>query len=165
MNEPHIGEHAIASFRRFYALLPRSDDASLIILKLHLLVEEQVRAFVDERLRSPEALKSAKLDCHQVICLAESLAGDSIHPNYWEAARKLNELRNKIAHNLEPSGVIDRMRNINMMLGNKSNEPASTPEILQAFEFSISTIYHYISGHVQRKPTTVLHLAHHEGES
>ena len=158
MNKPHIGEHAITSFRRFYSLLPRSDDASLIILKLHLLVEEQVRAYVDERLRSPEALKAAKLDCHQVVCLAESLAGDSVQPNFWEAARKLNELRNKIAHNLEPSGVIERMQNINEMLGNKPKNKKSNSEVLQKFEYSISTIYHCLAGYVQRQPAAILHI-------
>lgn len=165
MNEPHIGDHAIDSLRRFYSLLPRSDDASLVILKLHLLVEEQIRAFVDERLLSPDALKAARLDCHQVICLAESLAQEGIHPTYWEVARKLNELRNKIAHNIEPSGIIERMRNINMMLENNPKDAKSTPEILHAFEFSISTIYHGIAGYVQRKPVTELRIARWEDES
>lgn len=165
MKDLHVGQHAIASFRRFYALLPRSDDSSLIIFKLHLLVEEQVRAFVDERLRSPKALTAAKLDCHQIICLAESLAGDTVHSNFWQAARKLNELRNKIAHSLEPSGVIDRMIGINKMLGNIPKDPTSASEILKQFEFSVSTIYLCLSGCVQRKPATVLHLAHKESES
>jgi hypothetical protein len=165
MDDPVIGEHAVAAFRRFYTLLPKSDDASLVILKLHLLVEEQIRAFVDERLRSPEALKAAKLDCHQVICLAESLAGESVHHRFWEAARKLNELRNKIAHNLEPSGVIERMKNINSMLGRNPINATTPSELLEQFEFSVSTIYHCISGFVQRKPAEVLHLKRREDGS
>jgi hypothetical protein len=162
MTAPVIGEHAIASFRRFYTLLPKSDDVSLVILKLHLLVEEQVRAYVDERLRNPEALKAAKLDCHQAICLAESLAGESIQPGFWEVARKLNELRNKIAHNLEPSGVLERMRNINSMLGQNLKGSAPPSEVLEQFEFSISMLYNTISGFVQRKPAEVLYFTRRE---
>ena len=156
MTEPVISEHAIASFRRFYALLPKSDDVSLVILKLHLLVEEQVRAYVDERIRAPEALRAAKLDCHQAICLAEGLAGDTINPRLWEVAKKLNELRNKIAHNLEPTGVIERMRNINLMLGQNLKGSASPSEVLEQFDFSISLLYSTISSFVQRKPAEVL---------
>lgn len=164
MNEPVIGKHAIEAFRRFYGLLPQSDDASLVILKLHLLVEEQVRAFVDERLRNPDMLKVARLDCHQVICLAESLSEEGIVHDYWEIARKLNELRNKIAHNLESSGVVERMRNINSMLNRDPKGPVSPAEVLKTFEFTISSIYLCIAGFVQRKPSGVLHLVQRESK-
>ena len=90
MSPPEVSDHAIASFRRFYSLLPRTKDAVLTVLKIHLLEEEQVRAFVDERVRVPASVKSARLDCYQAICLAEALSDDDIHHWIWEAARKLN---------------------------------------------------------------------------
>ena len=95
---PTVDKHAIAAFRRFFTLLPRTKDPALVILKIHLLVEEQIRAYLDERVESSASLKRADLSCHQAIWLAESLCTDDIHQNIWEAARKLNELRNKIAH-------------------------------------------------------------------
>jgi hypothetical protein len=81
------------------------------------LVEEQVRAFIDERLPNCRALDDAKLECQQAICLAEALSSEDIHPSVWEAARKLNSLRNQIAHNLEPEGVVDRMNHISTLIG------------------------------------------------
>jgi hypothetical protein len=39
---PLVGRHAAEAFRRFYALLPRSSDTVVVILKIHPLIEEQV---------------------------------------------------------------------------------------------------------------------------
>ena len=160
---PEADEHAIASFRKFYTLLPRSNDVSLVILKLHLLVEEQVRTFVDERVQSKAALESAKLECHQAICLAEALSTEDIHPNIWEAARKLNSLRNQIAHTLESKGVLDRMNHISSLIG---LPPAllkiegQTPEVaaIDNLSFAVSMLYNEISLFVKRKPAQVLSI-------
>jgi hypothetical protein len=154
---PKSDTHAIASFSKFYQFLPRGEDVSLLILKLHLLVEEQVRAFVDERLANAEALKKTTLECHQAICLAEALSDEDIHPNVWEAARKLNSLRNSIAHNLEPSGVIDRMNNISRLIG-LPNQPLKIEEqshkqaAIDNISFATSILYNEISLFVKRRP-------------
>jgi hypothetical protein len=164
MTIPDADAHAIASFRKFYKLLPQSDDATLVILKLHLLVEEQIRAFVDERLNHADALESAELKCHQVICLAEALSTEDIHSNVWEAARKLNKLRNDIAHKLEPTGVMDRMNHISSLIGlppevmridGKTPAAAATENL----SFAVSVLYNEIALFVKRKPAQVLSLA------
>lgn len=114
---PEFDEHATDAYDRFRKHLPLGADASLVILKLHLLVEEQIRAFVDERLPNASALEAARLEYNQIICLAEAISTEDISPSVWEAARRLNTLRNQIAHNLEPHGVIDRMVHISALLG------------------------------------------------
>jgi hypothetical protein len=166
---PAPDAHAIASFRKFYQFLPRGADLSLLILKLHLLVEEQVCAFADERLPNHAALEQAKLDCHMAICLAEALSSEDIHPNVWEAARKLNTLRNEIAHNLEPKGVVDRMNHISSLLGiprpllkieGKSPEDAA----IENFSFSVMLLHNEISMYVKRKPAPVLSIVSGGGD-
>ena len=166
---PEADAHAIASFRKFYKLLPRGEDVSLLILKLHLLVEEQVRTFVDDRLPNRVALEEAKLECHKVICLAEALSSEDIHPNVWEAARKLNSLRNHIAHNLEPKGVIDRMNHIGSLIGLHSdplNIDGKTPEqaAVENFSFAVSLLYNEISLFVKRKPAAVFSIVQNDGD-
>lgn len=109
---PQVSDHEIQAFRRFVGLLPRDKDPVLLILKGHLLIEEQLRLLVDERVAKPEALTQAQLECFQVICLAEAFCAAQTHPVLWDTLRKLNKLRNDIAHKIEPSGIHDRMANI-----------------------------------------------------
>ena len=99
----------IEAFKRFFAKLPHGQDFALVILKGHLLLEEQVRAIVDERLTNPTSLNDARLECHQAICLAEALCPRDVEPVLWKSAKKLNKLRNDIAHNLDPNGLGDRV--------------------------------------------------------
>ena len=163
MSNITVDQHSIASFRKFYKLLPRGADASLLILKLHLLVEEQVRAFVDERVSKPESLLEAKLECHQAICLAEALSSEEIHPNIWEAARKLNTLRNLIAHSLEPKGIIDRMEAISSLIGaprspHAVDSKARQTAAVERLSFAVSLLHSGISIYVKRKPANVLSI-------
>lgn len=154
MDLPHVDQHAIEAFRRFYTLLPRSSDATLVVLKIHLLVEEQIRAYVNERVANLAALKKAELNCHQTIWLAQALCADELHPNVWEAARKLNELRNKIAHDLEPAGVLERMSNFCTLIGlstetRTATTPSQTPSPLEDFEFAASHLYNKLALYVK----------------
>ena len=163
MSSPPKNPHAIAAFRRFYTLLPRTEDSILVILKLHLLVEEQVRAFVDERMNNELALKNARLNCNQAICLAEALCSDDIHPNFWEAARKLNRLRNEVAHKIEPEGVLKEMSAICLLLGQTPQaiammQPDGKATPLESFTFAIALLYNKLSVHVKRKPGDILRL-------
>ena len=105
----------------FLTHLPPDDaDMVLVVLKGHLLIEQRVREFIDERLLNPAALEPAKLESHQAICLAEALTLPNEEPaSLWAVVRKLNELRNRIAHNLEPKGVDDRINNIISMYQSK----------------------------------------------
>ena len=170
MSLPKPNAHAIASCRKFYTLLPRGEDLSLLILKLHLLVEDQIRAFVDERVENKEALTAAKLECHQAICLAEALSGEDIHPNVWEAARKLNSLRNHIAHNLELKGVVDRMNHIASLIGVPQEMLAAegkTPQeaAVEGFSFGVSLLHNEVSLWVKRKPAPVLSIVQSEPDA
>jgi hypothetical protein len=167
---PATDEHAKASFEKFRKLLPRGQDVTLLILKLHLLVEEQIRAFVDERLANCGAISDADLDCHQAICLAEALSTEDIHANVWEAARKLNGLRNQIAHNLEPKGVVDRMNHISALIGipreslkiaGKSPEQAAVENL----SFAVSALHYEIALFVKRKPAAVLSFVPNEPDA
>lgn len=104
-----------STFERFQEHLPIGDDLTLMILKGHLLIEEQVWLLICNRVVSIVALEKAELTTHQKLCLAEALLDDfsrSVQETdwLWPALKKLNKLRNDIAHNLTPSGIADRIR-------------------------------------------------------
>jgi hypothetical protein len=79
---------------------------TLIILKGHLLVEEQVDDLLSIWLRDASALSTARLSFHQRLCVLRALIPAGLRDsNVLRGAERLNTLRNRIAHTLEPKGV------------------------------------------------------------
>jgi hypothetical protein len=58
--------------RFFTHLLPAGDDLTLIVLKGHLLIEEQLNARLQDLARKPEPLSEARLRFHALskLCMA-----------------------------------------------------------------------------------------------
>lgn len=81
-------------------MLSHGKDLDLVILKGHLLIEEQVKEIVREKLSNPGALNIDRMTCHQAICLAQALLPIGYKKEFWSATKKFNELRNNIAHKL-----------------------------------------------------------------
>jgi hypothetical protein len=92
--------------RRFVAHLPLdTTDRVLVVLKGHLLVEELLRAYIEKHVRRPAALADARLTFHQCLCIARAFDNDPSREKLWLVIEKLNGLRNKFAHSLEPKDV------------------------------------------------------------
>ncbi len=108
MTDKQTTQREIDAARRLFTLLPRGQDLTLVILKGHLLIEEQVRQIIDKRVKKPDALRDANFDCYQAICLAESFFSEK-EEYIWKAFKKLNRIRNELAHKTEPVGVDDRI--------------------------------------------------------
>ena len=111
MSHPDIFE----TFEHFQQHLPTESDIVLTILKGHLLLEEQIWILISHRLPLSEPIKEAKLSSFQKICLAESIIDDFTRQVQeidwlWPALKKLNTLRNDIAHNLSKKGIEDRVK-------------------------------------------------------
>lgn len=99
------------SWDRFRSHLPKSRDLTLIILKGHLLVEEQVDHLLSIWLRDAAAVSTARLSFHQRLCVLRALIPAGLRDsNVLRAAERLNTLRNRIAHSLEPKGVQEIVR-------------------------------------------------------
>lgn len=98
------------SFGRFLTHLPRSDDLTLIVLKGHLLVEEEINEILRMRLAEPKAIFDARLSFSQRIAVLKALSGrDSEEIFRFAAIEALNSLRNQLAHNLEPKDIEKRV--------------------------------------------------------
>src|SRR5260221_9560091 len=100
MPSAKITRRRIEAFKRFLVLLPHGRELDLVILKAHLLIEEQINALVAERLRNaPVLLNEERFESYYRICLAQSFFPSDFQPWLWHALRQLSKLRNRIAHN------------------------------------------------------------------
>ena len=89
--------------------LPIANDLDLLVLKGHLLVEEQIVDFIKRKATNPEHIISIQ-STHIRILIAESLRELNSEPLLWAAVKSLNALRNKMAHNLEPPDFEEKVR-------------------------------------------------------
>lgn len=109
---PEFTTRHLEAFQRFLSLLPHGKDPELVLLKGHLLIEEQIHALIDRRLQNPQVLKeaNARLEAHQAIQLAQAFFPPGHMVDIWRAVSKLNTLRNSIAHKLvEKGSLVDRI--------------------------------------------------------
>jgi hypothetical protein len=91
-------------------LKPSTEDPTYLVLKAHLLAEEVLYRFIENQAHRPEALSEARLGFAQLIALCRSFHTYSKEDWWgWVALKKLNSLRNLLAHNLEPKNLRDRI--------------------------------------------------------
>jgi len=79
-------------------------DEQSAVLKAHQLIEMVVRDFCYGSVRHPDQLRNLKLSFNQIVGVARSfmfLATPGIE-HYWGMVLQLNQLRNLMAHELEP---------------------------------------------------------------
>ena len=91
-------------FLKFWAHLPwSSQDETLIVLKGHLLVEDLMREFCASKVKKETELEKARLSFSQVTYLTKALKTFDEPSWVWAAVEKINILRNRLAHKLQPS--------------------------------------------------------------
>ncbi len=73
----------------------------MILLKGHLLLEEQLRALVEALVKDSRPLGDARLTFHQWLCMGKALAPGGTGDDLWKFVELSNQTRNKLAHNAE----------------------------------------------------------------
>ena len=95
---------------------PDEADLTLQVLKGHLIIEEQLRLLLDRLLFYPDALRGKQgtsFDCHQIICLVQATTKYTHEePWIWPAAKRLNNIRNSLAHNLAPASIDQKIQSL-----------------------------------------------------
>jgi len=79
----------------------KTSDLTLIILKGHLLIEEQLNDFFDRCAMYPRVLDDARLSFAQKLRVVRAFCAVPNDSIGWLLADKLNKLRNKISHHVE----------------------------------------------------------------
>ena len=160
MADSEITVRQLEAFQRFLSLLPHGKDLDLVILKAHLLIEEQVNALIDERLKTFSALKKAHLGSFHRICLAESFFPSDFQPWLWPALRKLNELRNDIAHQLSPAGIDASVDHIIKSIPGEIGKVSNTRQ--EQFEMTLWSMFDAVSELVESRKAPVIELINRE---
>ncbi|MCC2957444.1 hypothetical protein LK542_17645 [Massilia sp. IC2-477] len=91
------------TIRFLKSVTPQPGDPTFSILKTHLLVEDLLRTFLEQRAANPAAMKKAKLTFAQALQVTRAFCTDVDQDHWiWKAMGNLNKLRNDLAHKLEP---------------------------------------------------------------
>jgi hypothetical protein len=114
---------------RFRRHLPRS-NRTLIVLKGHLLMEELVNEFLVNLLPNPAALDLSKLNLSTRLRLVRAHLPNGAFNELFDAAEKLNTLRNKLAHHLEHPQIETHTKNFLRAL-NPTNDPELDKEPIE----------------------------------
>src|SRR4051794_32075616 len=101
-----ISNRQLEAFTRFVSSLPSTNEIDLVILKAHLLIDNQINLIIEKRLQNSKALfDAANIESFEKICLAEAFFPSGFRPWLWSALKKLNKLRNDIGSRLSPTGI------------------------------------------------------------
>lgn len=87
--------------------LGTAPDATVLLLKGHLIVEEEINYALAGIFPNSEALHEARLTFFQKLQLMRAFDRLGIAEQAFTAAEKLNRIRNRLAHQLEPIGIED----------------------------------------------------------
>lgn len=161
MTDQEVTNRQAEAFRRFLTLLPHGKDRRLVVLQAHLLIEEQLRQLVEERLKNIHAIDEAALDFHQCACVAQSFFPPDHLPWLWTGVKKLNKIRNHIAHKLDSKGLQDRMDDL--VNSFPSGFKAFDDEISR-FELTLWSLFAAVSDLVETPSAKVVPLRASDGE-
>ena|SRR5215510_9125451 len=92
---------------RFKRLMPRSQDLTLLVLKGHLLIEEELNHFLEKASRKPALVVNDRLTYAQKLQLLKAFSGcDGEEVGF---ATELNALRNTLAHRADVPNLPQRI--------------------------------------------------------
>jgi hypothetical protein len=105
LTEEEIKERVAAAQERRKKLV----DLRLAVLEGHLLMEEALNDFLEEALFNPEQVKLDRTNFHVKGNFAVSLAANRVKDEMWPVFWAINQLRNKLAHNLDSEEIDEKM--------------------------------------------------------
>jgi len=112
--------------------LPDSPDHILIILKGHLLVEQEVNGLLEVTVPNPKPLRIRDSNppkfAHKLSLLKALIPKPKPVRNLWDVVKGLNDLRNDLAHELSPENVEGKIDKFVTDVFNAFGSPKSFPK-------------------------------------
>jgi len=98
----------VMDYEFFKSHMPQSDNLDLIVLKGHLLIEHCINQFIRHYFQDDSFFQERSFTFMVKFNIVRAL----VHPfnaDVYNFVEKINELRNKIAHNLDYPGLTDKV--------------------------------------------------------
>ena len=88
-------------------ILMHIPDEELRIIKGHILIEEVLFELIKIKMSKPKVIENARLSFSQALTIVEGMyfQEELQIPWLYRATEKLNRLRNKFAHNIDPKNI------------------------------------------------------------
>ena len=87
--------------------MPKGQDPLLLLLKGHLLIEEELFAYIASYCKDVKKLSDARLTASQKLHVAHALGGGLFDGRMSECLKKLNSIRNHLSHRAELPNLKD----------------------------------------------------------
>ncbi|QLA79404.1 hypothetical protein EXV95_01205 [Acidovorax sp. JMULE5] len=133
---PRFPEQDAQHLERLLRLLkPSTEDPTYLVLKSHLLAEEVLYRFIEKQSFRSEALSDARLGFAQLLALCRAFHRYSKEDWWgWSGLKKLNTLRNLLAHNLEPKDLKEKIVEFSVFVAVEIGVTKDGSEIGQEYE-------------------------------
>ena len=105
LTEAEIKERVAAAQERRKKLV----DLRLAVLEGHLIMEEALNGFLETSMFNPGEVKLDRTNFHVKGSFAVSLAASRGKDELWAAFWAINQLRNKVAHNIDSEEIDEKM--------------------------------------------------------
>lgn len=136
-------------------LLP-VEDLTLAVLKGHLLIEESLEEVVVAHCKSPGLVREQQVNFATKLLFARALTGAEELSVVWSACKRLNSLRNALAHKLEHPDTQKRLLSFLSSFNDPELEWERTENQLLDFRRKAIFLYGAIQG--IGKPLNLEHL-------
>jgi hypothetical protein len=85
-----------------------SNDETTVVLRAHLVLEGLLWQYLERRLPNYDAVRDGRLSFAQLVCITAALQRSQKDARLWEALKRLNALRNELAHDLDEERYRER---------------------------------------------------------
>ncbi|GAB2779827.1 hypothetical protein GCM10027040_02320 [Halomonas shantousis] len=92
--------------------LPTHGDSFNYILSSHLVIEEVLTALLYDKSKANKSINNAKLSFSQKVHVLQAFYGEEFEPSLYASLLKLNKMRNKCAHVLDPPNIDDLAKDL-----------------------------------------------------
>jgi hypothetical protein len=130
------------------ARMAKLDELRIMVIKGHTVVEEAMDRFLDTALSHPQYFMEERPTFHFKGKIAQSLAMKEDKDSLWAVFWALNQLRNKIAHQIDSPEITEKMQYLRKtyiaQLGSRQKENAekmTDVEIVENAAFDVGGLF------------------------